>query len=118
MAENLNGITYFLIALYCVAVSRALIRKAMEERNVWAFSCYSYAKEMACMPGLIELSPEEVRLLAYTANSAGTYPNFVQNMEEVRRKQADMSAQYAQITPEEVNKLVCKENSNNLLANI
>lgn len=58
------------------------------------------------MPGLIEVSPEELRLLAYTANSAGTSAAFLQNTEEMKRRQSDTRHQYINITPEEVKKLV------------
>lgn len=58
------------------------------------------------MPGLMEVSPEELRLLVYTANSAGTLSAFLQNMDSVKRRQADARQQYMNITPEEVTKLV------------
>lgn len=73
---------------------------------MWSLSCYGYSKEVPCVPGLMEVSPEELRLLAYTASSAGTASAFLQNMEEVMRRQSDTRHQYMNITPEEVSKLV------------
>lgn len=73
---------------------------------MWPLSCYGNSKEIPCVPGLIEVSPEELRLLAYTAISAGTSSDFLQNMEELKRRQSDARQRYMNITPEEVTNLV------------
>ena len=80
----------------------------MEEftRIMWPFSCYGYSKEMPCVPGLIEMCPDEFRLLAYAAKSAGTSSAFLQSVEEMQKKQADAKHLYANITQEEARKLM------------
>lgn len=85
------------------------IRKDMEEwsaSTLWPLSCYGHAKEEPCVPGLMEMSPEELRLLAYTANSAGASSAFLQNLEEMKEKQRGAIHMYANITTEEVSKMV------------
>ena len=42
-----------------------------EKGKQWAFSCYSPAKETACVPGIEDVSPEEMRLDAYQARVSG-----------------------------------------------
>ena len=42
-----------------------------EKGKQWAFSCYSPAKETACVPGIDDVSPEEMRLDAYQARTSG-----------------------------------------------
>ena len=87
-----------------------VIRRDVESNrnNMWPLSCYSYHKEAACVPGLIEVSPEELRLLAYMAKSSGNTATFQKNLEEVGKKQAAILDMYATITTDEVRKLVKK----------
>jgi len=42
-----------------------------EKSGQWAFSCYSCAKDCASVPGLTDLSPEELRHEAYLSFKAG-----------------------------------------------
>jgi len=42
-----------------------------EKSGQWAFSCYSCAKDCASVPGLTDLSPEELRHEAYLSLKAG-----------------------------------------------
>ncbi len=86
----------------------AQIRSDMMEfaMHVWPFSCYVYAKEAPRVPDLEDLSPEELRLLTYTASASGTSAAFLKDMEELKRKQANVRRLYANITPEEVKKMV------------
>lgn len=74
--------------------------------NMWPLSCYSYQKDVSCVPGLLEVSPEELRLLAYMAKSSGNDAALLQNLEEVSKKQTTLLDMYASITTEEMNKLV------------
>lgn len=95
------------LTLSFVTLYRSLIRKDMEEsRAMWPFSCYGNSEDVPCVPGLIEMSAEELRLLAYTAESAGTFSAFLQNLEELKRRQLDARHQYNNITPEEVKNMV------------
>lgn len=61
---------------------------------------------MPCLPGLIELSPEELRVLAHIAKSSGSPTAFLQNMEELSRKQLGAQDCYMNISTEQVKKLV------------
>jgi hypothetical protein len=42
----------------------------MERGKQWAFSCYSPAKDCVSIPGLDDVSPEELRLEAYQVTGA------------------------------------------------
>ena len=47
-----------------------MIREDMEiwaESHMWPFSCYSCQREGSCLPGLSDVSPEELRWQAYQA---------------------------------------------------
>lgn len=80
----------------------------MEEwlKGMWPLSCYAYSRGVPCLPGLVEMSPEELRAAAYTANSQGNGAAFLQSLEELVKKQNTMQQQYANITVEEIRKLV------------
>ena len=47
-----------------------------EKGKQWTFSCYSPAKETASVPGIEDVSPEEMRLDAYQARMSGKASNF------------------------------------------
>lgn len=49
-----------------------------EQTHMWQFSCFSYTKETSCLPGLEDMSHEEVRLKAYEAQKAGTFDSYKQ----------------------------------------
>lgn len=85
---------------------------------MWLLSSYSYDKVAPCLPGLVEVSPEELRLEDYTARASGIYPAFLQSLEGVREKQRNQILLYANITPEEVKKLVNNNNYGRQLHNI
>ena len=74
--------------------------------HMWPFSCYAYTKEVPCVPDMEDLSPEELRLLAYTAQASGTSAAFLQNVQELKSKRESVRRLYANITTEEVKKLV------------
>merc|ERR1719414_2831564 len=45
--------------------------ESWEKSGQWAFSCYSCSKDCASVPGLTDLSPEELRHEAYESLKAG-----------------------------------------------
>lgn len=92
----------------CNNIISAIIQGDFKCKNLWPLSCYSYQKGAPCVPGLIEMSPEELRLLFYMAESSGNAAAFLKNLEDVNSKQMALHDLYATITPEEVKKLVRK----------
>ncbi len=60
-AQNAADITNTLVQTVKVDMEQ------WEKGRQWVFSCYSPAKETACYPGLEDISPEEMRLEAYSA---------------------------------------------------
>jgi len=49
----------------------------------WSFSCYSPAKDCPSIPGLDDLSPEELRHEAYTANKSNTATQYQQRYQQL-----------------------------------
>ncbi|KAI0207819.1 hypothetical protein LSAT2_007562 [Lamellibrachia satsuma] len=49
-----------------------------DQSHMWQFSCFSYTKETPCLPGMEDLSHEEVRLKAYEAQKAGSFDSYKQ----------------------------------------
>lgn len=54
-----------------------------EKGHQWLFSCYSPAKDCASLPGIDDISPEEIRFEAYTAKLNGTAPQFQQKYQQL-----------------------------------
>ncbi|XP_064597280.1 uncharacterized protein LOC135463776 [Liolophura sinensis] len=42
-----------------------------EPSHTWIFSCYTYYKDGSCLPGMDDISPEELRFEAYEAEKSG-----------------------------------------------
>ncbi len=82
----------------------------MDMSSIWPLSCYTYSKEVPCLPGFIEMSPQEVRFAAYTANALGNSSSFLESMGELEKKQNNVKHQYINITADEVRKLVWDNN--------
>ena len=74
---------------------------------MWLLSCYSHTKELApCLPGLVDISPDEVRWEAYQAKATGSSSKYLQGLSELSEKQMKMQRQYGHITAEDVRLLV------------
>ena len=61
----------------------------IEKKGQWIFSCYSPAKDCASIPGLDDLSQEELRWEAYvakTGNNIGEYTNRVKTLVDTYSK--------------------------------
>lgn len=75
--------------------------------TMWPLSCYSHTKEAAsCLPGLVDISPDELRWEAYQAKVAGSSNKYLQGLNELSVKQMKMQRQYGHITAEDVRLLV------------
>lgn len=61
--------------------------KSWAESKMWPFSCYSYTKGAKCIDGLPDISPEELRVLAYLHPS--TYRDIVGEIESTYIKRKD-----------------------------
>ncbi|XP_076437674.1 uncharacterized protein LOC143276900 [Babylonia areolata] len=64
--------------------------------KMWPFSCFSLEKELPSLPEFVDMSPEELRLDAYTAIQQGTVDAFKQKVsllaQEFRQKQDQIRA--------------------------
>jgi len=49
---------------------------AVDKLGQWVFSCYSPAKDCASVPGMDDICPEEMRMEAYQAKTAGTVDQY------------------------------------------
>ena len=59
-----------------------------EKAKQWTFSCYSPAKETACVPGMEDVSPEEMRLDCYEARASGEMEDFHRRYQELLKEYA------------------------------
>ncbi|XP_067859630.1 nucleoporin NUP42-like [Heptranchias perlo] len=67
-----------------------IVRKDIEAWEVsgqWLFSCYSVAKEYACVSGLVDFSPEELRLEYYNTRAGGSLQNYVDSIRQLSNQQ-------------------------------
>ncbi|KAF0312837.1 Nucleoporin-like protein 2 [Amphibalanus amphitrite] len=68
--------------------------KVWENSKQWPFSCFSPLKGQPCIPGLTDLSPEEVRAEAYKSKVANTPDAYLQffnaKVAEYRQKRASL----------------------------
>ena len=63
--------------------------EAVDKSGQWVFSCYSPAKDCVCVPGMDDVSPEELRHEAYTARAANTMD---QHIAKVKNLTGDFSS--------------------------
>lgn len=62
------------IRLIFILKTRVLVAKEIliaEKGGQWLLSCFAPIKEKPCIPGMEDLSPEEVRWEMYKAQSSG-----------------------------------------------
>ncbi|XP_078277719.1 nucleoporin NUP42 [Rhinoraja longicauda] len=63
-----------------------IVRKdieAWESSGQWLFSCYSAAKEYACVSGLVDICPEELRLEYYNSRAGGSLQHYVDSIAQL-----------------------------------
>ncbi|XP_032902230.1 nucleoporin NUP42 [Amblyraja radiata] len=63
-----------------------IVRKdieAWESTGQWLFSCYSVAKEYACVSGLVDISPEELRQEYYNSRAGGNLQHYVDSIAQL-----------------------------------
>ncbi|XP_020392033.2 nucleoporin NUP42 [Rhincodon typus] len=67
-----------------------IVRKDIEAWEIsgqWLFSCYSVAKEYACVSGLVDISPEELRLEYYNSRAGGSLSNYADSIRQLSNQQ-------------------------------
>ncbi|XP_072880704.1 nucleoporin NUP42 isoform X2 [Hemitrygon akajei] len=63
-----------------------LVRKdieSWESSGQWLFSCYSVTREYACVSGLVDISPEELRLEYYNSRAGGNLQHYVESVRQL-----------------------------------
>lgn len=73
--------------------------------SMWPLSCYGHLHHVPYLPGLVDVSQEEMRFEAY---KAGLSAEFLRNIEELCRQQAALKAKYTSLTLEDIKQLVSK----------
>ena len=73
---------------------------------MWILTCYAYYKETPCVPGLVDISPEELRYEAYKAKASGNSASYLQNLDQLGAKQISMQRQLSNISIEDARSLV------------
>jgi len=64
--------------------------ESSEKSGQWIFSCYSPAKDCVSVPGMDDISPEELRLEAYVAKSSGTVDQYTNRIKTLVTEYANM----------------------------
>ena len=95
--------------------------EASQKGKQWLFSCYSPAKDCISIPGMDDISPEEMRVESYTAKTNGTQTQYQQKYQELiqtynRKRQA--LANPTNELKEVFRKIYNKENLANIPPNI
>ena len=81
----------------------------MDEWNkssMWPLSCYAYFKEMPCLPGFTDVSPDELRWEAYRAKATGNSEHFLKNVNQLLEARLKMVHQFSNLTRDDVKDLV------------
>lgn len=97
------------VVVFVLLFNRKTIQKDMEEwqdSSMWPLSCYGNLHHVPNLPGLVDVSPEEMRFEAYKADSSGTSAEFLRSIEELCRQQASLKSKYTGLTQEDVKQLV------------
>ena len=87
----------------------------------WLFSCYSPAKDCVSIPGIEDISPEEMRNEAYVAKTAGTssqYQQKVQGLLQSYQNKRQALLNPSQDLKEILRKIYSKEPLNNIPPNL
>ena len=74
--------------------------------GMWVLSCYAYHKDSPCVPGLLDISPEELRYEAYKAKASGNSASYLQNLNQLGTKQMTMQSQLGKISIDDAHSLV------------
>ncbi|XP_076362030.1 nucleoporin NUP42-like [Tachypleus tridentatus] len=60
----------------------------------WPFSCYGHLKKQGCFPGFLDISPEELRWIAYYTQREGNTQSYLhliqQALEDVQKKRKEL----------------------------
>lgn len=79
-----------------------------ERSKQWPLSCYAYTKEEPSFLGLLDFSPEEIRLEAYTANAKGNANGYEQGLKQLINQNHKRRLQLSQMTVSEIQEEVKK----------
>ena len=73
---------------------------------MWPLSCYGNWEHIPYLPGLVDVSPEEMRFEAYKAESSGTSSSYLKSITDLNSQQATLKQKYSDLTIEDVKELV------------
>lgn len=82
-----------------------------QKSKQWPLSCYTYTKEEPSFPGLLDFSPEEIRLEAYTANSKGNANAYEQGLKQLIHENFKRRLQLSEMTLSAIQEEIKKTNS-------
>ena len=91
------------------AMHSAQIRVDMEEwskSSMWPLSCYAYFKETPCLPGFVDVSPEELRWEAYQAEAGGNSQQYLKSVSQLNDKRLKAMHELSNLTKDDVRDMV------------
>lgn len=82
-----------------------------EKSKQWPLSCYTYTKEEPCFPGLLDFSPEEIRLEAYNANAEGKADSYQQGLKTLITANQQKQQQLGRMSVSQIQEEIKKQTS-------
>lgn len=82
-----------------------------EKSKQWPLSCFTYTKEEPCLPGLLDFSPEEIRLEAYNANAEGKAGRYQQGLKTLITANQQKRQQLGRMSVSQIQEEIKKQRS-------
>ena len=78
-----------------------------ESLLMWPLTCYGFKQHIRGLPDLVDVSPEELRLEAYKAESSGSPNDYLKNVDRLVKQQIDLRTRYgSSITEVDIKQMV------------
>ena len=76
---------------------------------MWPFSCYSYQRGASCLPGLSDVSSEELRWQAYQAQVSGGQATYLETLQTLQDQVLTARREYSNVRASDVGRLMVRE---------
>ena len=76
---------------------------------MWPLSCYAYSGKVPCLPGLMDVSPDELRWEAYQAESSGNSQHYLGILSQLSDARLKKMHDYSNLTRDDVKDMVSED---------
>ena len=77
--------------------------------SMWPLSCYAYSGKVPCLPGLMDVSPDELRWEAYQAESSGNSQHYLGILSQLSDARLKKMHDYSNLTRDDVKDMVSED---------